>query len=424
MEQITVQKVGDVTSSVEVSGAKNSVLPLICASVMFEKCTFSNVPQLTDVKKLLEILSDDLDMTFQNGTELNINSNSIPKKVSLNSPRNSEIRYSTLLMGALLGKGCTHITIPKSGGCSSFGERPIDIHLDGFVELGFTVSDSESSTIISGEIFKGDKRIKLRFPSVGATINLIFASLQTKHSITIENVAIEPEIIDLISYLNKRGSNIKISDRVISVSNTETFGLEVTHRVINDRIEALSYIVLSVVSKSSSLIKKVPYIYMEQPLRFLKSLGVELELKNKDGSVSDVRVKRFIPVEGQEPRLETGVYPKIGTDYQPVIAPLMLYTGGTIVDEIYPLRFKYLEELKQLGVEVDIEVGKATITKWTIKSTDNITMNTYDLRSGFFNVIIGSNFSKVCTIKNAGQVFRGYENLESKLNCYGIQLSR
>jgi UDP-N-acetylglucosamine 1-carboxyvinyltransferase len=422
MDSIQIKKVSNVYSDVTISGAKNSVLPLLCSSVIYQDSIFSNVPDLSDVKKLLSILTDDLDMSYKLDTHLEISSNNIQDNVILKSPENSKIRYSTLLMGALLGRGCESITIPKSGGCASFGDRPIDIHLEGFKQLGFCITETDTSTIIKGKISSNPIMVHLRFPSVGATINLIFASLKTKQVVTISNVAIEPEIIDLISYLNKKGENITLTDRTVTIKESSCEVKNIVHEVIYDRIEAMSYIVLSTLSKSKMLIKNVPYIYMEQPFKFLESLGVKYELLNKISGIADLRVIGFVPIEGGH-ELNTSVYPGIGTDYQPVIAPLMLYTGGIIRDEIYPLRFKYLEELRQLGLEAKIMLGQASIESNKVTFNDEISMNSYDLRSGFFNLIIGSVFSKKCTIYNPEQIFRGYEDLERKLSSFGIELN-
>jgi UDP-N-acetylglucosamine 1-carboxyvinyltransferase len=422
MQLLTLEKNGQVNSDVFISGAKNSVLPLICSSVLFENTRLTNVPDLSDVEKLLSILTDDLSMAYELGDSLEISSNSIGENVTLQSQANSEIRYSTLLMGALLGRGCQNITIPKSGGCSSFGDRPIDIHLNGFKNLGFSIVDSDTHTVISGGISNKPVLVNLRFPSVGATINLIFASLQTQHRVTLNNVAIEPEIIDLIEYLNNRGSRITLTDRVLTITKSSEKIKDITHQVIYDRIEALSYVVLATLTKSKKLVKNIPYIYMEQPLSFLRTLGVQFELVNKGDAVTDMKIVNFDPVK-KEHQLEVGVYPAIGTDYQPIIAPLMLFTGGTIHDHIYPLRFKYLEELEQLGGVVEITFGKAIISPTNIERRDKISMKSYDLRSGFFNIIIGTIFSGTTDIYNSNQIFRGYEKLAVKLNTFGVELN-
>ncbi|HGV9231868.1 TPA: hypothetical protein ACNOH1_002108, partial [Providencia rettgeri] len=340
--------------------------------------------------------------------------------IHITSEKTSLIRYSTLLMGALIGIGTKKITIPYPGGCSSFGTRPIDIHLLGFEAIGAIVNINESSIDIDCQQLKESASYKLRFPSVGASINLIFAAASLKKGMKLYNIALEPEVIELINFCNKIGFEIKfIGERDISILYNNKQKFDITFSVMPDRIETISYMILgSLLAQDHLIIKKPNILHTKIPRDFLSSIGILFDV-NHDNIVV-YRSKNLKPA-----KLESGIYPQIGTDYQPLIACALLYSDGNseIYDPIYPKRFLYLKELEKVNFISTVMDGFAKLYgNPNHQVNDDVELYCHDLRAGFACLMIGLLNHGETTLLNAEQILRGYGDIKNKLQKIGISL--
>jgi UDP-N-acetylglucosamine 1-carboxyvinyltransferase len=411
-----------VSGQVDISGAKNSLLPLICASILGDESSLSNAPNIRDADILLKILSRHGVAYEISENEIKIYSSDINQgsKIEVYGDDVSKIRYSTILMGALIGKGYKNIAISYPGGCSSFGTRPIDIHLAGFEAFGVKVSLSDNHLTLNINELKKRVSHKLRFPSVGATINLILAAAAVDECI-LENIAIEPEILDLMEFLEKLGFKFEfLSERVLKI-DTKSYNKNrsIIHRVIPDRIETISYVVLGALCSEKQLtIKNANIEHTLQPLHFLRKMGIETYVEG-DTIIVD-RAKELCSSS-----LHVGVYPEIGTDYQPLIAAAMIFAEGEseIIDPIYPKRFAYLDELSKLGVVSNHFDGIAKISgNRELKTQLDIEVTCHDLRAGFTLLIFGLLNSGTMILKNSEQISRGYFSFVDKLNAIGTNV--
>jgi UDP-N-acetylglucosamine 1-carboxyvinyltransferase len=402
-----------------VSGAKNSLLPLICASILVDKSTLFNAPDIRDANILLKILGRKGVYSESSGDKVSIDSSKIVQSehIEIFGEDVSKIRYSTILMGALIGRGYKQISLSYPGGCSSFGTRPIDIHLCGFEALGVKVTLSENHLDLFVEGLARTVRHKLRFPSVGATLNLILASAAIEECI-LENIAIEPEVIDLIEFLSKVGFEFEfLGERILRIKTANyTSSCDVEHRVIPDRIETVSFVVLGgLCSKEKLVIRNANIEHTKLPIQFLQNMGMKISIEG-----NSITVYRSHELEARN--LHVDVYPKIGTDYQPIIASAMIFAEGIseIVDPIYPKRFAYLDELSRLGVSSHHFDGIAKLEgNRSLESTGNFELTCHDLRAGFTLLIFGILNSGQIRLRNSEQISRGYFNFVQKLNGVG-----
>ncbi len=411
-----------IKGEITVSGAKNSVLPILCASLLNSYLTeLTNVPHLNDVSILLELLKS-IGLTSQHlidsGSIKIYGFKSNKLEIDIMSDNTRKIRYSLLLMGALLGKGVKKIRINLPGGCD-FAERPYDMHLSGFEQMGCSVIQYNEYIEITVRTELNPSDIKLRFPSVGATENLILASCGVNGITILRNIAIEPEIIDLIDYLKKLNIKIDfIGHRELKIDSCLKKSSTIKHQIIPDRIEAISWVILGALSsKSGIVIKKVNIEHLFAPLLELQKIGVLMIVKN---NTIYVKQSKFIVASS----LTSDVYPKLGTDYLPLFAVLLSTSNGksTLTDTIYPKRFEYLDELSRMGLKYTQKDGVSSIEGETTYFPNSVKAT--DLRGGFATLLAGILSKQETIIANAYQIERGYANLIDKMKSIGITIKK
>jgi len=412
-----------IQGEVTISGAKNSVLPIICASLLNSHSTeLSNVPHLNDVSILLELLKS-IDITTQHSIEKeHVAINGFvgdTKSVEIMSENTRKIRYSLLLMGALLGKGIKNIKINLPGGCT-FSERPYEMHIDGFEQMGCEITQYPEYIKITVPTKLKATTIRLRFPSVGATENLILASCGVANGKTIiQNIAIEPEIIDLINYLKKLNINIDFIDqRTVKIDSSYKKSLVVAHKIIPDRIETISWVILGALSSQKGIvIKNIEIEHLLAPLLELQKIGVFVTISQNSIYAKQTNLQTFSSLISE-------VYPMLGTDYLPLFAVLLSTTTGesTIKDTIYPNRFEYLDELSKMGLIYNQKEGISTIKGTTLYTSSHVKAT--DLRGGFATLLASILSKKETTIDNAYQIERGYANLIEKMQNIGITIRK
>jgi len=404
-----------VRGRVRVSGSKNATLPIMAACLLTRKeCILHQVPDLDDVKVMEEVLvSLGAKVKRENGTLIinpeNITSYELPEHMS------RKMRASNLVMGALLGRfGKARVSYP--GGCA-IGQRPMDIHLKGFRELGFKTE--ECYGYIEGYAAgSSDCEIMLDFPSVGATENLMMAAAVSKNNTVIRNAAREPEIVDMQNFLNRMGARIRGAGldviRIEGVS--ELNGVE--HEVIPDRIEAGTFMVLAAVSGGDIVVENVVAEHLVPVAAKIRETGAEV-IQHNGSAIRVLGNRKLGPVD-----IKTMPYPGFPTDMQPQMMALLSGIEGTsvIVETIFENRFMHVNELRRMGADIKIE-GRVAIIKGKSRLR-GATVEATDLRAGAALIIAAVGSTGETMINNAFHVDRGYEKIEEKLGALGINATR
>ena len=404
-----------VRGRVRVSGSKNATLPIMAACLLTRKeCVLHQVPDLDDVRVMEGVLVNlGSKVKRENGTLIinpgNITSYELPEHLS------RKMRASNLVMGALLGRfGKARVSYP--GGCA-IGQRPMDIHLKGFRELGFEIG--ECYGYIEGYASKSsDCEIMLDFPSVGATENLMMAAAISNSNTVIRNAAREPEIVDMQNFLNRMGAKIRGAGLdVIRIEGVnELNGVE--HEVIPDRIEAGTFMVMAAVSGGDIVLENVVAEHLVPIAAKIREAGTEV-IKYNGGALRILGNRKLGPVD-----IKTMPYPGFPTDMQPQMMALLSGIEGTsvIVETIFENRFMHVNELRRMGADIRIE-GRVAIVKGKSR-LHGATVEATDLRAGAALIIAAIGSSGETIINNAYHVDRGYEKIEEKLRSIGVTACR
>lgn len=414
MPKIKIEGGHKLTGTITVGGAKNSVVALIPAAILCdEKITISNVPNITDVDDLENILVHlNAKMDRKEGT-IEIDSSEIENK-EITYELSKKLRASYYFMGALLGK-FKKVDMYFPGGCA-IGARPINLHLKGFELLGAKITEEENHFIIEADKLKGNN-IYLDFPSVGATINIMLAAVKAKGKTIIDNAAQEPEIVNIATFLNNMGAKIKGAGTstitIIGVKHLHSC----FHEVIPDRIEAGTYLVIGALLGQNLKIDNMIPNHLEALIAKLTEAGVDMEIgidniiinKAKDYKAVDIR---------------TLVYPGFATDLQQVIATFLTQCKGkSVVEEtIYENRFQNLPELAKMGANFKVNKdnrkaiikGKTKLVGTTVEATD--------LRGGASLLVAGLIAEGTTTINNISYILRGYDKITEKLTEVGAKI--
>ena len=414
MPKIRIEGGHELTGTISISGAKNSVVALIPAAILCdETVTISNVPEITDVDDLENILLHlNAEITRTTG-KVEINSSNIINK-EITETLSKKLRASYYFMGALLGK-FNKVEMYFPGGCS-IGARPINLHLKGFELLGAKVTEEGNHFLIEAEKLKGNN-IYLDFPSVGATINIMLAAVKAKGKTVIDNAAAEPEIVNIATFLNNMGAKIKgAGTNTITITGVKYLH-SCFHEVIPDRIEAGTYIIMAaLIGKNLKIDNMIPN-HLEALIAKLKETGVEMEI-----GLDNIVIKE--PKEYKATDIKTLVYPGFPTDLQQVMTTFLTQCKGkSIVEEtIYENRFQSLLELEKMGAIVKIrdDNHKATIKgKVKLKGTD---VNSTDLRGGASLLVAGLIAEGITNIDNISYILRGYDHIIEKLTKVGAKI--
>jgi len=397
---------------VRVSGSKNAALPIIAASILNGGLTeLHNVPNISDIKIMLQILEKlgckiehDSDKIVINSKD--INSFEIPADLM------HKMRSSVSIVGALIGrfKNCT-FTYP--GGCD-IGKRPIDLHLKAFEKLGVNVRMKETNIRCIAEEMKPSEII-LNFPSVGATENIMLASIFIDGVTIIKNAAKEPEIEDLQNMLNKMGANIKgAGSDVIEITGVDHLE-NVSYRVMPDRIEAGTLLCAVAANNGSIKLINVEPRHMEKTLDKLKECGCNISIE-KD------QILLKAPEKLSNVDIETEPYPGFPTDMQSIFVATLIQSDGisSMEENIFENRYKYVSELRKMGVNIIQEERKIKITgEKNIKATN---LKAMDLRGGAALVIAALQAKGISEISNIEYILRGYDKLDKKLRKLGAEI--
>ena len=398
---------------INISGAKNSAVALIPAAILCdEETTITNVPEISDVDSLEEILMCLNADVKRDRNSVTINSKYVENKV-IPEELSVKLRASYYFMGALLGK-FHKVEMYFPGGCS-IGERPIDLHLKGFEKLGATISEEGNYIKIEAEELKGNK-IYLDIPSVGATINIMLAAVRAKGKTTIENAAQEPEIVNVATYLNNMGAKITgAGTSIIKIEGVNTLK-GCFHEVIPDRIEAGTYLIIAALLGSDLTINKIIPSHIESLISKLKEAGVKMEVGEDYITVKEVGNYKAVKVK-------TLVYPGFPTDLQQPLIPFLTQCNGLskVTETIWENRFQNIPDTIRMGANIKVNENRTAIIRGKTKLT-GCDVSATDLRGGASMLICGLIADGTTTIDNIKYILRGYDNIVEKLKEVGAKI--
>lgn len=414
MEKITVKKSLGLKGNIRVDGSKNSILPILAATLLSEEeCIIHDIPNLQDVRvmcKLLEALGAKIEKIGKGS--LKIKAETI---VTCEAPYEliSKMRASFLVMGPLLTR-CKSAKVYMPGGCA-IGSRPIDLHLKGFKFLGADIKSENGYVNAVSEKLVGTD-IYLDFPSVGATENIIMAAALAEGETVLENAAEEPEIVDLANFINSMGGNIiGAGTKTIRIKGVKKLH-KTEHTVIPDRIEAGTYMVAAAATGGDVTIENVVSSHLQPVIAKLREAGAKVEeIDDKIRVSSDGIVK---PVD-----IKTLPYPGFPTDMQAQFMSLLSIAEGTSIihETIFENRFMHANELSRMGVNVKIE-GSSAVLKGNSKLS-GAKVKATDLRAGAALIIAGLIADGETEITEVYHIKRGYANIIEKLQNIGANIS-
>ncbi|MGL5616917.1 MAG: UDP-N-acetylglucosamine 1-carboxyvinyltransferase [Sarcina sp.] len=415
MDKIIVRGGNRLNGEVNISTAKNSVLPIIAASILSnETVIIEDVPFLEDVKVISEVLSDmGCQIIFEKGF-MTINSSNIIKKVA-NPELVQKMRASFLIMGPMIAK-YKKFKISSPGGCN-IGTRPIDLHLKGFETLGAVIKKAHGFIEVDGTNMSGST-VYLDFPSVGATENILMVSTLLKGETIIENAALEPEIEDLANFLVSMGAKIEgIGTSTLKITGVEN--LQGTkYKPIYDRIEAGTFIIAAAITNSKLKINGVEVKHLKPVIEKLKEVGVSI-IEHDNKSVTVIGSEIIKPTD-----IITMPYPGFPTDMQSQMMSLLaLANGNSIINEtVFENRFMNAAELARMGANIRI-VGNVAVIDG-VKRLTGCEVKATDLRSGASLILAGLVAEGYTTITDIYHIDRGYLNIEEKFSLIGAEIYR
>lgn len=414
MKKIVINGGRPLKGEVTISGAKNSVVALIPATILADDIvTLDGVPDISDVASLIEIMTIMGAKIERKEDSLIIDPRGV-KNMPMPFGKINSLRASYYFYGSLLGR-YGQATVGLPGGCD-LGPRPIDLHLKAFEAMGaaMTMDGSSMKLATDGKPLQG-ANIYMDTVSVGATINTILAAVKADGRTVIENAAREPEIIDVVTLLNNMGAHIRGAgtDIIIIDGVPQLHGTR--HQVIPDRIEAGTYIALAAAIGEGIQINNVLYEHLESYIAKLEEMGVRMTI-----SEDSIFVEKQTGLKAIQ--IKTSPYPGFATDLQQPITPLLLTAAGRgrIVDTIYEKRVNHVPELAKMGANIStlndhiIYEGPNQLTGSSVKATD--------LRAGAALVIAGLMASGTTEITNVEYILRGYSDIIHKLTQLGADI--
>jgi len=416
MEKLEIIGGKKLQGSINISGSKNASLPILAATILVNKVTLNNVPQVKDIDTMTELLTS-------LGSKIYINKNK--KKIKIHNYKSNKkvakykyvktMRAGILVLGSLLSKfGKAKVSLP--GGCA-IGLRPVNLHIEALKKMGVKIK------IIQGYIYatanNGLKGTKISFPkvSVGATENLIIAACKAKGRTILSNCAIEPEVKDLSNFLIKLGCKIKwLGKRKVQIDGVKNLK-DISYDIMFDRIEAATYMIAAAATNGRVSIKNIQPKIIDKEILLLKKIGVKIiEKKNKITIISSKSLKGI--------NIKTSPYPGFPTDLQAQLMVLMCKAKNQSIirENIFENRFMHVSELNRMGADIIVKGRKAIING--NKKLNGAQLMATDLRASVSLVIAALISKKKSIINRIYHLDRGYENIEKKLSNCGANIKR
>ncbi|MDD4802025.1 MAG: UDP-N-acetylglucosamine 1-carboxyvinyltransferase [Syntrophomonas sp.] len=414
MDKLLVRGGSALKGQTKISGSKNAILPIMAASLMCSgEVILNGVPDLEDINVMSEALSMLGASVKREGNTLiidgsRVNYCELPESVS------RRMRASNLVMGALLGK-FKQARVAYPGGCA-IGSRPMDLHIKGFKNLGFEITEEHGSMVGKAVMIAG-KETMLDVPSVGATENIMMAAAMTPGITIIRNAAREPEIVDLQNFLNRMGAKIKGAGLdAIRIEGVERLG-KVEHTVIPDRIEAGTFMVAAAITQGDIWIENVVVEHLQPVIAKLGEIGVEV--LPWGGGIRVIGNQNYYPTD-----VKTMPYPGFPTDMQAQMMTLLATIAGTsvVVETIFENRYMHVPELRRMGADIKLE-GRVAIIKGS-QRWEGACVEASDLRAGAALILAGLYANGETQIFQLDHIDRGYDKIHAKLKDLGADIER
>jgi len=399
---------------VSISGSKNSALPIIAACILNGGKTYLyNVPNISDTNGMFEILKNLGCSIKKKGKKVIIDSSKI-NKFEIDKSLMNKMRSSVIIVGAILAR-FRRVSFSYPGGCE-IGARPIDLHMAGFKKMGINIDESTGYIVAKCDRIK-PAEIQLDFPSVGATENLILASVFTEGETIIRNAAMEPEIIDLQNFLNKMGAKVSgAGNSVIKVIGVKKLK-EISYTIMPDRIETGTFLAYAAMSSGNIEVENCNSSHIIPVLTKLEEAGCKIyDEKSRIILTSQKRLKAI--------DFKTLPYPGFPTDMQSVFLSMLTIAKGTstVTENIFENRFKCVPELSKMGAKISV-LGSSCIIKG-VKKLVGSDVKATDLRGGAALIGAGIRAKGVTIIDNCDFIERGYDNIEFKLRNLNVDIKK
>ena len=416
MDKFVIRGKTRLKGEVEISGAKNAAVAILPATLLVDGITsLDNVPNISDVKIICDILNElGAKVTWTGEHSLTVDARNL---TCIGAPldKTSKFRASYYLLGSLLGR-CKNVEVGLPGGCN-LGSRPIDQHIKGFESLGAKVDVSQGRVIAKAKKLIGTS-IYFDVVSVGATINLILASVLANGTTILDNVAKEPHIVDVANFLNSAGADIRgAGTDTIKINGVEKLKSECTYSIVPDQIETGTFMLAAIASRGDILIKNCISEHMDSLSAKILEMGGEI-----DDFGDSMRVycnKKLLSAN-----IKTLPYPGFPTDLQPQMGVALSVASGTSIinESIWESRFQYTTELNKMGAKITPQ-GKTAIFEGVDKLTGAPIYAT-DLRAGAALLIAGIIAEGTTDLYNIHHIDRGYEHIEDKFRKLGANIQR
>ena len=415
MEKLIINGGNPLSGEVEISGAKNAAVAILPATLLVKgECVIENVPSISDVKIIFEMLSVmGAKVERINDTSVRIDTTGVDTYVATEEYA-VKMRASYYFLGALMGR-MRRARVPLPGGCD-LGPRPIDQHKKGFESLGCEVNISHGVVDVNATNLSGGN-VYLDVVSVGATINIMLAAALAPGNTIIENAAKEPHIVDVANFLNSMGANIRgAGTDIIKIKGVESLHGG-TYSIIPDQIEAGTYMFAALATRENVLIKNVIPKHLEAISAKFVEMGATVEEGDEDVRVSVSKPLKHINVK-------TLPYPGFPTDLQPLMVTALTMVDGEskVIESVWDSRFKYTAELNKMGADIDVYGETAVING--VSGLTGALVKATDLRAGAALVVAGLAAKGTTTVTELRHIDRGYENLENKLIALGADIKR
>lgn len=418
MEQIIVHGGNTkLEGTVKIEGAKNAVLPILAATLLAEEgvTTLKNVPILSDVFTMNQVIKHlNVAIDFdEDANEVTIDATQ-PLGIEANYEYVSKMRASIVVMGPLLARN-GHAKVAMPGGCA-IGKRPIDLHLKGFQALGAKIIQKNGYIEAIADELIGNT-IYLDFPSVGATQNIMMAAVRAKGATIIENVAREPEIVDLANILNKMGANV-------IGAGTETMRIEgvdklhaVEHSIVQDRIEAGTFMVAAAMTEGNVLIEEAISEHNRPLISKLTEMGAIIE--EEENGIRVIGPKHLKPTD-----VKTMPHPGFPTDMQAQMTAIQMFAEGTsiVTETVFENRYQHLEEMRRMNADLKIDGNIAVINGGN--ELQGAAVEATDLRAAAALILVGLRANGITRVSNLKYLDRGYYEFHKKLQKLGANVER
>ncbi len=416
LEKLVITGNTPLKGEVTISGAKNAAVAIIPATLLINGvCTIENLPNISDVKLYCDVLESlGSKITWNTEHEVTIDNTNI---TSFKAPTEltSKFRASYYLIGSLLGR-CKKAQVGLPGGCN-IGARPIDQHIKGFEALGADVEVSKGNILAKARKLTANS-IYMDVVSVGATINVMLASVLADGTTVIDNAAKEPHIVDVANFLNTMGADIRgAGTDIIKINGVKELKGNATYAVVPDQIEAGTFMLAAVASKGDITIKNCITKHLESITAKIVEIG-----GNVDANGDHLRV--WCNTRPTKATIKTLPYPGFPTDLQPQMGVVLSLSKGTSIinESIWESRFQYTAELNKMGAKITAQ-GKSAVFEGVEKLT-GAPVYACDLRAGAALIIAGIVAKGKTEIYNLNYIDRGYENIEEKFRKLGAKIER